>query len=135
MYHKGVVIINDVPTVVETWGRWIEESPSQQNEDIILCIPGNPGVTGYYKNFLQTIYDKLQCTIWVLGHAGHQRIRNNNIKVPKLEGNEKLYSVQGQIDHKVSIWKKNQNDVQLIVILYYRRLLLINTFQQTLDCS
>lgn len=101
MHHKAIVIINEVPTVVETWGRWIEESPSKSNEDIILCIPGNPGVTGYYRKFLKKLYEKLQCPVWIVGHAGHQIIDTTYLNIPKLQGNEQLYSLEGQTKSKV----------------------------------
>lgn len=106
MHHKAIVIINEVPTVVETWGRWIEESPSKSNEDIILCIPGNPGVTGYYRKFLKKLYEKLQCPVWIVGHAGHQIIDTTYLNIPKLQGNEQLYSLEGQTKSKDEFFKK-----------------------------
>lgn len=35
--------------------------------------PGNPGVTGYYTSFMETIYMTLKGThaVWAVSHAGH----------------------------------------------------------------
>lgn len=104
--HKAIVEINKVPTTIETWGRWIEETPTKENEDIVICIPGNPGVTGYYRKFLETIYNKLQCPVWIIGHAGHQKINSTSVCEPAIQGNESLYNLQGQIDNKVEFFRK-----------------------------
>lgn len=59
--------ILDVPTHIFTWGNWIEESFSKK--EIVLCITGNPGLAGYYMQFMKTIHEKLghDIPVWVIG--------------------------------------------------------------------
>lgn len=100
--QEAFIDICGVPTKVVTWGRWIEETNNEDNENIVLCIPGNPGVVDFYKCFLQTIYEKLGYTVWVLSHAGHDLPENKNLwTIPTLEENKGLYGLKGQILHKV----------------------------------
>lgn len=100
--NSSFVNLNNIPTLVRTWGRWVEESP-KSNEDIVILIPGNPGVTGYYQYFLQRLHDNLGYTCWAVGHSGHEEPDQNFLKLPKLSGNEDAYNLQGQIDHKVRL--------------------------------
>lgn len=100
--HKSLVTLNKVPTIVKTWGRWIEET-GPENENIVLLISGNPGLTGYYDHFLQRIHDKLGYTCWSLGHAGHEEPNSKVLNVPPLKSNSHLYDLNGQVQHKVRI--------------------------------
>lgn len=105
--NEAYLNINNVPTKVITWGKWVEESfKENERKDIVICIPGNPGVTKFYTAFLQTVYEKVGFPVWIIGHAGHEHPHNkNNIyDVPPLKENEQLYSLQGQTDHKVIIY-------------------------------
>lgn len=66
-------------------------------------IAGNPGITGYYEQFLQTIHQETGYNVWALSHAGHEDPQSERImKMPRLEGNSDLYNLKGQIAHKVS---------------------------------
>uniref|UniRef100_A0A6N2LSY7 AB hydrolase-1 domain-containing protein n=1 Tax=Salix viminalis TaxID=40686 RepID=A0A6N2LSY7_SALVM len=56
----------------------------------VLFIPGNPGVVSFYKDFLESLYELLGATI---GHISHTE---------KNWEHGKLFSLQDQIDHKVS---------------------------------
>lgn len=45
--------------------------------------------------------------IWVIGHAGHdQPARELQMEVPPLKGNEGLYDLQGQLDHKIDFYNR-----------------------------
>lgn len=101
--QQAFVNINNVPTRVITWGKWIEESfQPEEPKDIIICIPGNPGLPGFYKEFLQTIHSKVGCPVWIVGHAGHEVPDNPSLyHLPDLQANGNLYGLQGQIEHKV----------------------------------
>lgn len=96
--------VNGVPTKVITWGKWIGDKFGPDDpKDLIICIPGNPGVTGFYTVFLQTIYEKVGYPVWLVGHAGHELPGHNGANIPPLKGNEHLYGVEGQVEHKVSV--------------------------------
>lgn len=91
--EDGCVTINQVPTRVITFGGWIDKPI--RNDKLVLMITGkmffiisaiyakiimscfnsgNPGVIGYYEEFLHALYEELDgCfSVWGLGHAGHQ---------------------------------------------------------------
>lgn len=69
MLPRGEFIsINNVPTFVRTWGKWIEE-PLDDTRELILVLPGNPGVTSFYTIFLSRLYENLnrETPIWIIG--------------------------------------------------------------------
>ncbi|GFY62487.1 lipid droplet-associated hydrolase [Trichonephila inaurata madagascariensis] len=90
---------------IVTSGRWIDE-PLPDNDPgrfLILFIPGNPGALEYYIEFIKALYEGLQRTIpiWGISHAGHVS-PPPGCTVPKLQDNENLYSLEGQIHHKMA---------------------------------
>lgn len=94
--------VNGVKTKVVTWGKDLDELKKCGEEDLIVVIPGNPGITRFYTMFLQTVYEQVPYPIVIIGHAGHEPPANEDL-IPPLKGNECLYGLQGQIDHKVGI--------------------------------
>lgn len=69
MLPRGEFIsINNVPTFVRTWGKWIEE-PLDDTRELILVLPGNPGVTSFYTIFLSRLYENLnrEIPVWIIG--------------------------------------------------------------------
>lgn len=65
--NEAFVNILDVPTHIFTWGNWIEESFSKK--EIVLCITGNPGLAGYYTQFMRTVHEQLEhdLPVWIIG--------------------------------------------------------------------
>ncbi|CAD7004478.1 lipid droplet-associated hydrolase [Ceratitis capitata] len=99
---EGFITICGVPTHITTWGRWIEEDLVDVPE-IVLCIPGNPGLVGFYTEFLHLLYQQLQqkIPVWIIGHLGHEESsENSETEVPCLKGNEKVFDLDGQLQHK-----------------------------------
>lgn len=66
--HEAFIDVNNVPTHVMTWGDWIEADLSKQRE-IVLCIPGNPGLPGYYTRYLAELHYQLgkDIPVWIIG--------------------------------------------------------------------
>lgn len=101
--QEAYVNICDVPTHIMTWGKWIEESLDDVKE-IAICITGNPGLPGFYTEFIGNVYRQLNCEmpVWVIGHLGHDDPPSTSIRqVPPLVGNETTFDLQNQIKHKV----------------------------------
>ncbi|GAA6093992.1 lipid droplet-associated hydrolase isoform X1 [Tachysurus ichikawai] len=46
---------------------------SNSPQVLILVIPGNPGVVGFYKTFMWTLYQAFNklYPVWAVSHAGH----------------------------------------------------------------
>ncbi|CAG9773597.1 unnamed protein product [Ceutorhynchus assimilis] len=103
--NEAFVEVNGVPTKVTTWGRWIEESQGNTNE-IIILIPGNPGVTGFYKKFAKTLYERTEIPVWCVGHAGHNFGDQSIVKLPNFSEHKDLYGLKGQVQHKIDFFKK-----------------------------
>lgn len=101
--QEAYVNIEDIPTHIMSWGKWVEESLGDTKE-IVICITGNPGLPGFYTQFLNQLNTSLdyQTPVWLIGHQGHDDPPATSIrKVPSLAGNEKLYDLDGQVKHKV----------------------------------
>uniref|UniRef100_T1JCR1 Lipid droplet-associated hydrolase n=1 Tax=Strigamia maritima TaxID=126957 RepID=T1JCR1_STRMM len=118
--HDGYITINEVPTHIITYGGWLDTLQDvKEKKIVILVIPeirinvtfenarkmyfsGNPGMIEYYQLFMETIFERLDRKHSVIGisHAGHVRVPDN-YRIPKLSENEHLYSVSGQLKHKL----------------------------------
>lgn len=68
--QESYPVVGKVPTHILTWGKWIEESLNDQKE-IVICITGNPGLPGFYTQFLSTIHECLnkELPVWVIGEV------------------------------------------------------------------
>ncbi|CAF1634311.1 unnamed protein product, partial [Didymodactylos carnosus] len=76
----------------------------RENEIVIMIIPGNPGIGGFYIPFANHLYNlcQKQVTITIVSHAGHAP--------GTLCSNSKQrywYNLQDQINHKLSYIENN----------------------------
>ncbi|CAD7089063.1 unnamed protein product [Hermetia illucens] len=102
--QEAFVNINEIPTHVMTWGKWIEESFADHEREVVICITGNPGLPGFYTQFLSTLHNNLDAKtpVWVIGHAGHDEPSASSVrKVPPLSGNESKFELNAQLKHKI----------------------------------
>jgi hypothetical protein len=67
-FREGWVTVNQVPTHVITWGTWIEDPI--ENDSIMVCITGTPGVPDFYITFLSKLYELIKMPIWIINYAG-----------------------------------------------------------------
>lgn len=107
--REAYITINTIPTHVMTWGKWVEETFKPEENELILLIPGNPGLLGFYTHFLRTLHEQLQSSIpiWAIGHAGHDSPPATGIrKIPDLHEHPDKYNLQGQIQHKIAFIRK-----------------------------
>lgn len=75
MSREDFILLNSVPTHILTYGKWItDEFDSENQNELIVVIPGNPGYPFLYRKFCETIYEEFEgrMSIWVLGHAGEK---------------------------------------------------------------
>lgn len=102
---ESFILLNKIPTKILSYGQLISENvTANELNDIILFIPGTIGISTFYSTFLETVHKETGLPIWSIGHIGHDvYIDKNGFKhdLPPLESNEKIYGLQGQIDHKV----------------------------------
>lgn len=108
--RRAMINCNQVQTEVISEGRWIEEDPlPHSSKNIILVIPGNPGVPRFYEGFIKALNSKLasDTPVWVIGHAGHvQPPENLDIAMPGDHKWAECYSLTAQVQHKAEFIKK-----------------------------
>lgn len=101
---------NGVQTQVITEGRWIEEGLSTTGtKHVVIVIPGNPGVPGFYARFIKILNTKLppEMPIWIVGHAGHVQPPNNlAFALPSHKSWDQYYGLRAQLEHKKEFIKK-----------------------------
>ncbi|XP_050357402.1 lipid droplet-associated hydrolase [Nymphalis io] len=88
-------ILNNVQSNILTWGNPF----SDNGQDVVICITGNPGLTEFYIDFGSELYRSLQLPVCVLGHAGHEGNCYN--KSNESKNDLTLFDLQGQLQHKL----------------------------------
>lgn len=106
-------IITDIPT-------YILQSPNATKmKNLIIIIPGNPGVAEYYQDFMDELYKKLNGKFGIIciSHAGHVSVplslQNNKDNKVHFD-----YSIlDNQMQHKLYFIKQNISlDSNIILI-------------------
>uniref|UniRef100_A0A3Q1E948 Lipid droplet-associated hydrolase n=1 Tax=Acanthochromis polyacanthus TaxID=80966 RepID=A0A3Q1E948_9TELE len=73
---------------------------------LFLIIPGNPGVVGFYKTFMQTLHMMFgyQYPVWAASHAGHCVPPTSMDMVDDTYSAEEddVFGLNGQIEHKLA---------------------------------
>lgn len=95
------ISVGSTPTHIATWGIGKTEE-IQKCEELVLLIPGNPGLIGYYNEFLDTIYKTLKMPLCVISHAGHDLPIGG---VPPVE-EKQSYDLEFQTQHKINFINK-----------------------------
>ena len=70
---------------------------SESPKAIIVFIPGNPGMPGYYSDFASTLRTNLQATVVCMGLIGHLEL-SSRVKLPRREA-ALAPSVEAQVEH------------------------------------
>ncbi|XP_060521533.1 lipid droplet-associated hydrolase-like [Cylas formicarius] len=106
LMYQTFVEANKVQTKILTYGRRIQDSHHKSNE-IIVVLLGIPGSVGFYEAFAKALFDKSGIPVWCIGHAGHNfPPKNSKIQFPPFEDHLDLYSLKGQIEHKIDFFRK-----------------------------
>uniref|UniRef100_A0A3B5KT09 Lipid droplet-associated hydrolase n=1 Tax=Xiphophorus couchianus TaxID=32473 RepID=A0A3B5KT09_9TELE len=78
-------------------------------EVLLLLIPGNPGVVGFYESFLLTLHGMLGRPVWAVSHAGHCAPPDSMDLVEGRSGSNgaaaarrDVFGLDGQIQHKLA---------------------------------
>ncbi|XP_012153688.1 lipid droplet associated hydrolase sturkopf [Megachile rotundata] len=108
--QRAMLRWNSVPTQVITEGRWVEEGISQiGKKDVVVVIPGNPGIPEFYEGFIRNLKLRLptEVPVWVVGHAGHVHPPDNlSVTMPSTSAWHTHYGLMAQIEHKKEFIKK-----------------------------
>ena len=87
--NRTFKVVGGVPTkVITLGGKGLQDAPPKR---LVLIIPGNPGLAGYYETFMGSLHGRMggEVPVWAVGHAGHDIPRDNAMagKMPPLKGN------------------------------------------------
>lgn len=73
---------------------------------LFLIIPGNPGVVGFYRTFMQTIHSMCDYRhpVWAVSHAGHCAPPDSMDMVEDSSATEHsdAFGLNGQVEHKLA---------------------------------
>ncbi|KAJ8723996.1 hypothetical protein PYW07_007976 [Mythimna separata] len=87
--------LNKVETRLITFG-----DPFQCRSEVIVVITGSPGIPEFYREFAEQLHRCTQLPVCVVGHAGHDEIKDEKEKYPRTWT---LYNTEGQIEHKLDL--------------------------------
>lgn len=67
MMQEAFLNISSIPTHIMSWGPWVDESFSKN--EVVICIPGSPGLPGFYADFMSTIHHNIDpdIPVWLIG--------------------------------------------------------------------
>ncbi|KAI4872238.1 hypothetical protein NFI96_034394 [Prochilodus magdalenae] len=88
---------------------------------LILIIPGNPGIVGFYKTFMWTLYQAFnrRYPVWSVSHAGHCAPPDSMDMVEDalvMEA-EDVFGLNGQIEHKLTFLSEHvPRDTHLVLV-------------------
>ncbi|XP_039760420.1 lipid droplet-associated hydrolase [Pararge aegeria] len=88
--------LNGVQTPLITWG-----DPISNNENVIICITGNPGISDFYIEFASELFKSMSIPICVIGHAGHEESLDKK--------NKYLFNLKDQLEHKLDLIENHIN--------------------------
>uniref|UniRef100_A0A4W3JBH0 Lipid droplet-associated hydrolase n=1 Tax=Callorhinchus milii TaxID=7868 RepID=A0A4W3JBH0_CALMI len=95
------------------------KSKSEKSPRVLfLIIPGNPGIAGYYKTFMQILHQTMdqKYPVWVISHAGHCVPPESMEMMEDIEL-EDVFGLNGQIEHKLAFLRKYvPEDVKIVLI-------------------
>uniref|UniRef100_A0A4W6BPR2 Lipid droplet-associated hydrolase n=1 Tax=Lates calcarifer TaxID=8187 RepID=A0A4W6BPR2_LATCA len=77
---------------------------------LFLIIPGNPGVVGFYRTFMQTLHRMFgyRHPVWAVSHAGHcvPPDSMDMVEDASLAAEGDVFGLNGQIEHKLAFLRK-----------------------------
>ncbi|KAK1793511.1 hypothetical protein P4O66_011885 [Electrophorus voltai] len=87
---------------------------------LILIIPGNPGVVGFYKTFMWTLYQTFnrRYPVWAVSQAGHCSPQDTLDLVEDASVMESdVFGLNGQIEHKLAfLFEHVPRDMHVVLI-------------------
>lgn len=108
---------NGAVTELLKYGRL---QPSRQDA-LILVIPGNPGVVGFYSTFMRTLHEAFggRVPVWAVSHAGHCSPPDHMdmVEDASLASELDVFGINGQIQHKLSFLRRHvPRDTPLVLV-------------------
>ncbi|XP_053191504.1 lipid droplet-associated hydrolase [Scomber japonicus] len=88
---------------------------------LFLIIPGNPGVVGFYRTFMQTLHSMFgyRYPVWAVSHAGHCSPPDSMDMVEDASSatDRDVFGLNGQIEHKLAFLREHvPRDTNLVLV-------------------
>ncbi|XP_034419462.1 lipid droplet-associated hydrolase isoform X4 [Cyclopterus lumpus] len=88
---------------------------------LFLIIPGNPGVVGFYRTFIQTIHSMFgyHYPVWAVSHAGHCVPPDSMDMVEDVSSaaERDVFGLNGQIEHKLAFLRRHvPSETSLVLV-------------------
>lgn len=103
------VDVRGLPTKVLTWGKGLGEPFGENETEVVILVPGNPGLVEFYKEFLELIWIDFgrRIPVWTVGYAGLNDKPGERSLIPNIRSKEEeKFNLQGQITHKTEFIQK-----------------------------
>ncbi|XP_073481433.1 lipid droplet-associated hydrolase [Aquarana catesbeiana] len=120
--HDEFIYCLGAATQVLKFGPWKDLKKTTDDcppEILFLVIPGNPGIVGFYRTFMQSLYCGFnkKYPVWAISHAGHCSPPPGMDMSDDSVQTEDVFGLNGQIEHKLSFLQENiPADMKLILI-------------------
>lgn len=98
------VYVMGMSTKVVTWGKALDEAFAPHENELILMVPGSPGVTDFYLEFLNCMWNNYErkIPVWTMAYGGLYDLPGEQSEVPDYYSEkEQRYDLDGQIQHKI----------------------------------
>ncbi|XP_026531333.1 lipid droplet-associated hydrolase isoform X2 [Notechis scutatus] len=122
LIHEEFTYISGALTQILKCGPWEDLWNDKSAPRLLfLVIPGNPGLPGFYRTFIETLYYSLnqQYPVWAVSHGGHCKIPHEVKRKEEMPLNDTddVFGLQGQAEHKLKFLRKYvPKDVKLVLI-------------------
>ncbi|XP_068195344.1 lipid droplet-associated hydrolase isoform X4 [Antennarius striatus] len=92
-----------------------------RHKKLFLIIPGNPGVVGFYRTFMQTIHSMFgyRHPVWAVSHAGHCVPPCSMDMVEDVSSSAQcdVFGLNGQIEHKLAFLRNHVPSETMLVLV------------------
>ncbi|KAF0044682.1 lipid droplet-associated hydrolase [Scophthalmus maximus] len=88
---------------------------------LFLIIPGNPGIVGFYRSFMQTLHSKFgyRHPVWAVSHAGHcvPPDSMDMVEDASFAAEGDVFGLNGQIEHKLAFLREHvPRETRLVLV-------------------
>ncbi|KAM4040663.1 lipid droplet-associated hydrolase isoform 2-T2 [Anomaloglossus baeobatrachus] len=121
--HDEFIYCLGAATQVLKFGPWRDLQKTSDHASpklLFLIIPGNPGVVGFYKTFMHSLYCGFnkKYPVWAISHGGHCSPPTGMDMTDEHDQQiDDVFGLNGQIEHKLCFIKQNvPSDICLVLI-------------------
>ncbi|XP_030212946.1 lipid droplet-associated hydrolase isoform X1 [Gadus morhua] len=94
---------------------------NHEHKVLFLVIPGNPGIVGFYKTFMQALHASFgfRHPVWAVSHAGHcdPPVSMDMVEDASFIEEGDIFGINGQIEHKLAFLRKHVPKETRLVLL------------------